>query len=540
MKRIFLLVVLFCALSSCTKGPGQPAVPVPPTPPVVPVPPVVTPGIINNAGFESDAATQTPANWQTEGDAGADYTEADGANGSNYALVHKKSTPYKVYTYQKVTGLANGFYTLVASVKNSGNQNFCYLSAKTTAGAERMTALPVTAEWKQVIIRGIEVTDGLCTVGINSDANGNDWCKVDNFLLSKDDKAYQFLKGADVSELSYIESKGGKFLENSVAKDCFTILKNNGVNLVRLRLYNDPGNAAYTPSNRLPPGFQNATDVLSLAARAKAAGMQIQLTFHYSDYWTNAGTQTKPHDWAALDYGQLKQAVYDFTFGFMDKMKAQGTTPEYVSLGNETAGGILFPDGDYKHFSQMADLFNKGYDAVKAVSNTTKVIIHLDDAGNAGKYDWFFDNLKTAGARFDIIGASYYPFWTNKTVTQIRDWANSETLKYNKDILIMESGYNWNPTLPSGYAGQLANNGPYQNIYPSSPEGQRDFMYDLFNGLKQADRGSVIGDIYWDPVMIAVPGVGWELGAPNVVANTTLFDFNGNVLSALKAFRYNN
>ena len=121
----------------------------------------------------------------------------------------------------------------------------------------------------------------------------------------------------------------------------------------------------------------------------------------------------------------------------------------------------------------------------------------------------------------------------------MRDWANYQSAKLGKDILIMETGYNWNPTLPNGSGGQLGNNGPYQNIYPSSPQGQKDFLLELFNGIKTADNGRLLGDIYWDPVMIAVPGVGWQLGAPNVVANTTLFDFNGNALISLDAFKYN-
>ena len=58
----------------------------------------------------------------------------------------------------------------------------------------------------------------------------------------------------------------------------------------------------------------------------------------------------------------------------------------------------------------------------------------------------------------------------------------------------METGYNWNPTLPSGSSGQLSNNGPYQTIYPSTPEGQKDFLLELFNGIKTCDNGKVIGD----------------------------------------------
>ncbi len=497
---------------------------------------------IKNSGFEHDkTSTQTPTSWSTDFNTDADFVES-GEYQSSYSLTHRKSSDYKVYTYQKISGLSNGFYKLTAWVQNSGGQKTCYINAKDYGGvAERMTSVPVTqGSWKQVIVRGIHITNGSVTIGLFSDAHGGNWCKIDDWVLEKDGIEYDFLKGGDVSELSYLESKGAKFYDNGVQKDCFQILKDNGFNIVRLRLYNDPGNPSYSPSNRLPAGFQNAADILALAKRAKAFGMQIQLTFHYSDYWTNSERQIKPHEWAGLNYTELKQAVYDFTFNFMNQMKAQNTLPEYVSLGNETSGGFLFPDGDYNHFNQMAALFNEGYDAVKAVSPGTKVIIHLDDAGNTDKYQWFFNALKTAGGKFDLIGASYYPFWTNKTIEQVRAWAETISSSLGKKILIMETGYNWNPALPDGSGGQLGNNGPYQSVYASSPAGQRDFLYDCFNGLKLVKGGNVIGDLYWDPVMIAVPGVGWELGAPNVVSNTTLFDFGGNRLESFKAFQYNN
>ena len=94
-------------------------------------------------------------------------------------------------------------------------------------------------------------------------------------------------------------TKVGRLFEEE--KDCIEILKNNGFNIVRLRLYNDPGNPDYSPSNRLPAGISGPEDVLRLAKRAKQAGMQILLTFHYSDYWTNGEDQNKPHEWEGLD-----------------------------------------------------------------------------------------------------------------------------------------------------------------------------------------------------------------------------------------------
>jgi len=532
LKKFKYLAVILLFLFSCGTDDNGPVQPEPEPQPDT--------GLIKNSSFEVLGSVGNFSSWQTEFDTNAELVLNSGYF-SGTSLQHKSSSNYKVYTYQQILNLPNGLYKLTAWVKNSGGQNSCYINAKNYGGIERMTSLPVSnSNWVQVIIRGINVNNGTLTIGHYSDALANNWSMIDEWQLVKDDIEYSFLKGGDLSELSYIEREGGKFYENGQEKDCFEILKNNGMNLARLRLYNDPGNPNFSPSNRLPLGIQNPEDILSLSTRAKTAGMQILLTFHYSDYWTNGGTQNKPHEWEGLSYEQLKTAVYDFTFDFMTQMKNQGTTPEFVSLGNETAGGFLFPDGNYNNFNKMAELFNQGYDAVKAVSPNTKVIIHLDDAGNSGKYDWFFGSLSAAGGKYDIIGASYYPFWTDKKVSQITDWADYQSTKLGKDIMIMETGYNWNPTLPAGWAGQLSDNGPYDNVYPSSPEGQKNFLYECFNGMKGAANGCVLGVVYWDPIMIEVPGVGWELGAANVVSNTTLFDFQGNSLPSLKAYKYNN
>lgn len=497
--------------------------------------------LIQNSGFEDDEPTQLPSGWSTDtyNDEDADFTESGGFSGK-YALVHRKSTPYALFTHQALSGLTNGYYSLTAWVKNSGGQKACYLVVDGLQSGPKMTSLPVASEWTKVIIRGINVTDGNATIGLFSDANANNWCAVDDFVLTKDDLPYEFLTGGDLSELTYIEQMGGKFFENGEEKDAMDILADNGFKLARLRLYNDPGNPDFEPSKRLPAGIQDPSDILALAKRAKEHQMQIVLSFHYSDYWTNGAKQTKPHAWTSLDFEDLKDSVYQFTFDFMKAMEAQGTTPEFVSIGNEIQAGILYPDGAVANFSKLAELLKSGSKAVRDASPDTKVILHLDDAGNRAKYDWFFGECAKYDVDYDIVGASYYPFWTKKTVEEITEWANDQSAKLNKPILIMESGYNWNPVLPDGYPGQLSDNGPYDDIYPSSPEGQKDFYLECFNALKFVDDGNVMGVLYWDPVMIAVPGVGWELGARNVVANTTLFDFEGNGLPVLKAFKYNN
>jgi arabinogalactan endo-1,4-beta-galactosidase len=225
----------------------------------------------------------------------------------------------------------------------------------------------------------------------------------------------------------------------------------------------------------------------------------------------------------------------------MSKMKAQGTIPEYVSLGNETADGILFPDGQMTQGNhvKMAELFNQGYDAVKAVSPDTVVMIHLDGAGDIGRYDWYFGEMDKYGVKYDMIGASYYPFWTGKKLAEIVAWAQHTIDKFDKDIFIMEIGTNWNHVTADNVPGQLTDNGSYNGIYSETPEGQYAFTKAAFTILRNAANGRIRGALYWDPVMIAVPGVGWALHGRNVVSNTTLFDFNGNALKVLSAFEGN-
>ena len=104
--------------------------------------------------------------------------------------------------------------------------------------------------------------------------------------------------------------------------------------------------------------------------------------------------------------------------------------------------------------------------------------------------------------------------------------------------MIMETGYNWNSTTCNGSSGKLSNNGP--EFFPSTQAGQKNFMLKLFNDLKLVTDGHCLGDLYWDPVFICVPGQGWQNGQPNVVANTALFNFTGTALSSFDAFLYNN
>lgn len=364
--------------------------------------------------------------------------------------------------------------------------------------------------------------------------------------------AEPLLAGGDVSALTLLERHGAHYVDRAGhERDALAILHDAGQNIVRLRLYGQPGIGHGKEGWYWPAGSMNLPDVLALARRSAALGMQIELTLHFSDFWTNSRTQAMPAAWQAqldrlpIDAARvalLRKLVVGRTREVMLAMKAQGTVPQFVSIGNEIEGGLLYPYGAMTeaNWPRLGALLQAGYDGVKSVAPSTRVIIHLDDGGNLAKYENYFDHLRALGVQWDVIGASYYPFWTGKTVAQLADFARTVTARYDKDLFVMEVGFNWSPTLPNGYPGQLANNGPYPASM-SSPAGQQQFMDEFLSTMRHTDR--VIGILYWDPVMIATPGVGWAVRdadgrpGPNVVANTTLFDFQGRALPVLDSWR---
>jgi arabinogalactan endo-1,4-beta-galactosidase len=364
--------------------------------------------------------------------------------------------------------------------------------------------------------------------------------------------ATPFLAGGDISALTWLERAGARYSDRAGQPgDVLQILRAAGHNIARIRLYEQTGPGTGAGGWYWPAGSMDLPDVLRLARRAKARGMQIQFSFHYSDFWTNAKTQDLPHAWAAelaalpdeaARFERLVQRVGERTREVMQALKAQGTAPEFVSLGNEIEAGMLYPWGRATpdNWPRLAALLQAGHAAVKAVHPAAKVTLHLDGGGDLAKYlDWF-DQARAHGVSWDVIGSSYYPFWTKKTVTEMADFCAAVTQRYGCELLVMEAGFNWAAKRENGWPGQLADNGPYPAAM-SSPEGQREFMAELLGTLRQTPR--VLGVLYWDPIMIATPGVGWALkegtgeAGDNVVSNTTLFDFKGRALPVLDIWK---
>jgi arabinogalactan endo-1,4-beta-galactosidase len=247
-----------------------------------------------------------------------------------------------------------------------------------------------------------------------------------------------FAKGADVGWLPQMEATGYKFYDtNGAEKDCLQLLKDRGMNTIRLRVW-------VNPNDDKASGHCSKEETVVMALRAQKMGMRIMIDFHYSDSWADPAKQFKPKAWENHTFPELMKDVYDHTFDVLSALESAGVTPEWVQVGNEIPGGMMWPEGSTKNWSQLAQLLNKGYEATKAIDPKIKVIVHLDEGNNNEKFRWFFDNATANNVKYDVIGLSYYPFWIKKDYTEtIADLAynlNDMVARYNKEVMVVEVG----------------------------------------------------------------------------------------------------
>lgn len=217
-----------------------------------------------------------------------------------------------------------------------------------------------------------------------------------------------FAKGADISWASEMIKTGAKFQDSKGASDLFQVLKNLGMNSIRLRVWVDPLD---------PDKWSGQADVVNMAEQAKKAGLAILVDFHYSDIFADPGRQTAPSGWPVETVDKAAGALASHTTSVLGALKSKGIVPAWVQVGNETNNGMVWDIGriDWNksgsaRYSNYVKLSNAGYDAVKQVFPDTPVIVHIANAFSAGDYDgWFFKEFKEAGGKFDIIGLSHYP-----------------------------------------------------------------------------------------------------------------------------------
>lgn len=247
-----------------------------------------------------------------------------------------------------------------------------------------------------------------------------------------------FAKGADISWLPQMEAAGFVFKNAAgTPQDCLTLLRELGMNTVRLRVFVHPNQ---DPIN----GHCSKEETVALAVRAQKAGFRVMIDFHYSDSWADPSKQNKPKAWESHSFNRLQKDVYRHTYDVLSALQKAGVTPEWVQIGNEIPGGLLWPDGCTHNWRQLGQLLNQGYAATKRVDTAIKVIIHVDEGNNKNKFNFFFDQLTKQAVQYDVIGLSYYPYWIQKnyseTISDLAANLRELAAKFGKEVMVVETG----------------------------------------------------------------------------------------------------
>ena len=224
-----------------------------------------------------------------------------------------------------------------------------------------------------------------------------------------------FAKGADIGWASEMEAGGRKFQKKDGTQAALLdVLKDCGINAIRLRVWVDPYK-----------GWSGKEDVVAVAKRVTEARLALMVDFHYSDFFADPGRQQIPAAWAAdkADIAKMCQHVKDHTTEVLQALKDNDVTVNWIQIGNETRGGMLFGCGDLVYsqkgneFNNYIKLSNAGYEAAKAVYPDALVMPHIDKAWDASNNNWWLSSFKNQGGRMDAIALSHYPqeSWNGKT-----------------------------------------------------------------------------------------------------------------------------
>ena len=337
-----------------------------------------------------------------------------------------------------------------------------------------------------------------------------------------------FYYGADLSYVNEMEDCGAVYKDkNNVTKDVYQIFKEEGANIIRIRLWHNP-----TWTN-----YSNLEDVKASIQRAKSKGMRVLLAYHYSDTWADPSNLQIPAAWLehVNNTNVLGNLLYDYTFDTLNALANQNLLPDIVQVGNEINPMIL-QDGEPQwpiNWERNSYLINKGIQAVRAISSernkTIEVMLHIAQPENGL---WWFEQATQNGVTdFDWIGLSYYPIWSTYTLDNVGLAFSTLKNNYNKKLMVVETAYPF--TLSDvDAANNILGEDAVINGYPATQQGQLNYLNQLTSVIKNAGGE---GLIYWEPAWVSTDcftlwaqGSHWD--------NATLFDTDNKATLGLSFY----
>jgi len=303
----------------------------------------------------------------------------------------------------------------------------------------------------------------------------------------------EFIKGMDVSSV-LAEEKAGVIYRNEKGdeEDVFKILRDSGLNYVRIRVWNDPFDSN---GNGYGGGNNDVRTAAILGKRAADYDMESCIDFHYSDFWADPSKQMSPKEWENLDFDEKIVRIYDFTYKSLEEIDKAGADIGMVQIGNEINNGMA----GYKDINQVIMLLKSASKAVRDFDKDIQIAVHYTDIQHGQEILKISEKLQQEELDYDIFGVSYYPYW-HGTLEDMKGLLTDISDKYGKKTCILETSYVYTDEDMDGFANSISGGEPVAG-YPASIEGQENLIRDIMTSAYDA---KAVGVFYWEGCWVAV------------------------------------
>ena len=316
-----------------------------------------------------------------------------------------------------------------------------------------------------------------------------------------------FIFGMDASAVPSLEAGGVKYYDHDgTEKDVYQILSENGINYIRVRVWNDPFDK---DGNGYGGGNCDIENAIAIGKRATKYGMKLLVNFHYSDFWADPAKQMVPKEWAGMNIDLKSEALYSYTKECLEKLVAAGVDIGMVQIGNETNGAMCGESsskvGGWKKITQ---LMSAGSKAVREVCPDALIAIHFANPEKVTNYESYSANLDYYGVDYDVFASSYYPYW-HGTYDNLAEVLNKVTQKYGKKVMVAETSYAYTPENTDFYGNTVGEGDGLVKNYPYTVQGQANLVRDVIDTVvNKMENG--IGIFYWEGTWIASGGDSYE------------------------------
>ena len=318
------------------------------------------------------------------------------------------------------------------------------------------------------------------------------------------------IRGIDISSYTALKKAGVKYYDNEGKEaSLLKVLSDNGVNYIRIRIWNDP----YNEKGETYGGGSNDVKAgLEIAKEAAKYNIKVLLGFHYSDFWADPAVQLLPKDWKKDKDNQEKMClnVYEFTKETLEQFKDAGADIGMVQVGNEISQGMMGIMHKTKanvwqeeETTIIDSYLSAGARAVRECTPDALVAIHLDNL-NLGMYKDAMNAWERDNVDYDVLGASSYAFWAGKNMLENVRKAGEYVASRGKLFAVLETSW-LNSQKDADGTVNMANN-TNGAVYKVGPQGQADMLSDLYNAILSNDNG--LGAFYWEGAWIPVRA-GW-------------------------------